>query len=103
MRCRGPQHISTILNDHIQVRFIHLEILAANPDDHQARFDLAQALYAHNEREAAANELLEIVRRQRDWNEEAARKQLLKYFEAWGFKDPATQDARRRLSSLLFA
>jgi len=77
--------------------------VAANPDDHQARFDLAQALYAHNEREAAANELLEIVRRQRDWNEEAARKQLLKYFEAWGFKDPATQDARRRLSSLLFA
>ncbi len=77
--------------------------VAANPDDHQARFDLAQALYANNEREAAANELLEIVRRQRDWNEEAARKQLLKYFEAWGFKDPVAQDARRRLSSLLFA
>lgn len=77
--------------------------VAANPDDHQARFDLAQALYAKDQRQAAADELLEIVRRQRDWNEEAARKQLLKYFEAWGFQDPVSQDARRRLSSLLFA
>lgn len=77
--------------------------VAANPDDHQARFDLAQALYAKDQRQAAADELLEIVRRQREWNEEAARKQLLKYFEAWGFQDPVSQDARRRLSSLLFA
>ncbi|HLS69596.1 MAG TPA: thioredoxin [Kiloniellales bacterium] len=77
--------------------------VAANPDDLQARFDLAQALYANDRREAAAEELLEIIRRQRDWNDEAARKQLLKYFEAWGFQDPVSQEARRRLSSLLFA
>lgn len=80
-----------------------MEKVAHSPDDHQARFDLAQALYAQNKREAAVEELLEIVKRQRDWNEDAARKQLVKYFEAWGFKDPLAQEGRRRLSSLLFA
>ncbi|MDF2095744.1 thioredoxin [Aquibaculum arenosum] len=80
-----------------------MEKVAQNPDDHQSRFDLAQALYAQNKREAAVEELLEIVKRQRGWNEDAARKQLVKYFEAWGFKDPLAQEARRRLSSLLFA
>lgn len=77
--------------------------LAANPNDHQARFDLSAALYAAGDREAAVDQLLEIVRRDRKWNEEAARKQLLKLFEAFGFSDPLSMDARKRLSSILFS
>ena len=77
--------------------------VAADANDHQARFDLAGALLAKGDKEAAADQLLEIVLRKRDWNEEAARKQLVKYFEAWGPSDPATLSARRRLSSLLFS
>lgn len=77
--------------------------LAQNADDHAARFDLAMAYYAGNEREAAVDELLEIVRRNRGWNEEAARKQLVKLFEAFGPKDALTIDARKRLSSMLFS
>ncbi len=80
-----------------------MEKVAHDPADHQARYDLALALYAAGKKEAAAEALLEIVRRQRNWNEEAARKQLLKYFEAWGPADPLTVEMRRRLSSLLFA
>ena len=80
-----------------------MERLAAAPDDHQARFDLAMALYAADQAERAAEELLEIIRRNRAWNEEAARKQLLKFFEAWGPTNPLTLDTRRRLSSLLFS
>ncbi len=76
--------------------------LAANPDDHQARYDLATALNATGRREAAADALLEIVRRDRAWQDDAARLQLLKFFEAWGFDDPATMAARRKLSALLF-
>jgi putative thioredoxin len=77
--------------------------LSADENDHEARFALAQACYAAGQREEAAEALLEILRRQRDWNEEAARKELLKYFEAWGPSDPLTLATRRRLSSLLFA
>ena len=77
--------------------------LANNPNDHQARFDLAMGHYAAGKREEAVDELLELMRRDRGWNEEAARKQLLKFFEAWGHTDPLTQAARRRLSSLLFS
>jgi putative thioredoxin len=77
--------------------------LERDPKDHQARFDLAGALFAAGDREQAVDELLELVRRDRKWNEEAARKQLLKYFEAMGPTDPLTQSARRRLSSLLFS
>jgi putative thioredoxin len=76
--------------------------LAANPDDHQARYDLATALNAMGRREEAADALLDIIRRDRAWNEDAARLQLLKFFEAWGFDDPATMAARRKLSALLF-
>ena len=76
--------------------------LAADPDDHAARIDLAVALNAADDRAAAADALLEAIRRDRAWNEEAARKQLLKFFEAWGLADPATLAARRKLSSLLF-
>ena len=75
----------------------------ARPDDHQARFDLALALFGAGEREAAVDNLLEIVRRDREWNEQAARKQLVKLFEAFGPTDKLTIAARRRLSSMLFA
>lgn len=76
--------------------------LAADPDDHAARIDLAVALNAADKREEAAEQLLEAIRRDRVWNEEAARKQLLKFFEAWGFMDPVSQKARRALSAMLF-
>lgn len=73
------------------------------PNDHETRFSLAQALYGANRREEAVDQLLEIVSRQRGWNEEAARKELVKYFEAWGPTDPLTVETRRRLSSILFS
>ena len=76
--------------------------LAADPNDHAARIDLAVALNAAGDRGAAADALLDAIKRDRAWNEEAARKQLLKFFEAWGFDDPATLAGRRKLSSLLF-
>jgi putative thioredoxin len=77
--------------------------LAADPADHEARYELATALNAMDKREEAADALLEIVRKARTWNEGAARLQLLKFFEAWGFDDLATQAARRRLSAVLFS
>ena len=77
--------------------------LEQNANDHQARLDLAMALYGGGEREQAIEELLEAIRRDRRWNEEAARKQLVKLFEALGPTDPLTISARRRLSSLLFS
>ena len=77
--------------------------LAANPADHQARFDLAVALNAQGDRLNAANHLLEIVKRDRKWNDDGARKQLVQFFEAWGGADEATVEGRKRLSSLLFS
>jgi putative thioredoxin len=77
--------------------------LEADPKDHQARYDLALALDAKGEREAALDALLEIVRRDRKWNEEAARKHLVTLFEAMGPTDPRTIAARRKLSSILFS
>ena len=76
---------------------------SADPTDLQARYDLATALNAIGERDQAADALLEIIRRNRAWNDDAARLQLLKLFEAWGFEDPATMVARRKLSSVLFS
>jgi putative thioredoxin len=75
----------------------------ADPGDHQSRFDLAIALNARNKREDAVDQLLQIVRRDRAWNEDGARKQLVQFFEAWGPTDPATVAGRKRLSSVLFA
>jgi putative thioredoxin len=75
----------------------------ADPNDFQARLDLALALNAEGRRLEAADHLLFVVRKQRDWNDEAARKQLLKFFEAWGPKDEATLQGRRKLSAILFA
>lgn len=77
--------------------------IAANPADHQARFDLAVALNAAGKREEATTHLLEIFKRDRKWNDDAARKQLVQFFEAWGSADPATVEGRRRLSTLMFA
>ncbi|MBS0241739.1 MAG: thioredoxin [Proteobacteria bacterium] len=77
--------------------------LAANPADHQSRIDLAMAYAAAGDKLEAVTELLEAFRRDKNWNEQAARKQLVQLFEAWGPKDPATLEGRRRLSSLLFS
>jgi putative thioredoxin len=77
--------------------------LAADPADHQARYDLALALLAANDAGGAIDELLELVRRNRKWNDEAARVQLLKIFDALGPADSRTAAGRRQLSSILFA
>jgi putative thioredoxin len=77
--------------------------VAANPLDHQARFDLAVALNSKGRRQEAVDNLLAIVKRDRKWNDDGARKQLVQFFEAWGPTDEATVDGRKRLSSVLFA
>jgi len=77
--------------------------VAADPLDHQARFDLATALNAAGRRDEATAHLLEIVKRDRKWNEDGARKQLVQLFEAWGPTDDATVEGRKRLSTILFA
>jgi putative thioredoxin len=77
--------------------------VAANPLDHQARFDLAVALNGKSRRQEAVEQLIEIVRRDRKWNDDGARKQLVQFFEAWGPTDEATVEGRKRLSSILFA
>ena len=77
--------------------------VAANPLDHQARFDLATALNAMGKRSDATTQLLEIVKRDRKWNDDAARKQLVQFFEAWGGADEATIEGRKRLSTILFS
>ncbi len=78
-------------------------ILKDDPDNHQARLDLAVALNSEGQREAALDELMEIMTRDRSWNDDAARKQLVKFFEAWSDTDPVTIEGRRRLSILLFS
>lgn len=76
--------------------------VAANPDDHEARFELASAKMAGGDRDAAADALLEIIRRDREWNEGAARKRFLQLLEAQGLEDPWSGAQRRRLSAVLF-
>ena len=77
--------------------------VAANPLDHQARFDLAVALNSKGKRKEAVDHLLEIVKRDRKWNDDGARKQLVQLFDAWGPTDEATVAGRKRLSSILFS
>jgi len=77
--------------------------VAANPLDHQARFDLATALNAMGKRREATDHLIEIVKRDRKWNEDGARKQLVQLFDAWGGTDEATVEGRKRLSTILFS
>jgi putative thioredoxin len=76
--------------------------IAADPDDHEARYELAGALMANGRRDEAADHLLEIVKRDRDWNEGAARKRLLQFLEVVGLEDPWAGQQRRRLSAILF-
>lgn len=75
----------------------------ANPKDHQARFDLALALNARGDREGAVDQLLISIEYDRNWNDQAARKQLVEFFDAYGPKDEITLSGRRRLSSILFS
>ena len=75
----------------------------ADPDDHQARYDLAQALYAGGQTQEAVDELLELFRRDREWNEAAAKQQLFTIFEALKPNDPIVLNGRRKLSSMIFA
>jgi putative thioredoxin len=75
----------------------------ANPKDHQARFDLALALNARGDREGAVDQLLISIEYDRNWNDQAARKQLVEFFDAYGPKDEVTLSGRRRLSSILFS
>jgi putative thioredoxin len=77
--------------------------LSSNPDDHEARFELATALFGSGDREIAVDELLTLFKRDREWNEQAARKQLVKFFEAMGPTDPLTLSGRRRLSAQMFS
>jgi putative thioredoxin len=77
--------------------------VAANPLDHQARFDLALALNGKGRRMEALEQLISIVKRDRKWNDDGARKQLVQFFDAWGPIDEATIEGRKRLSSILFA
>jgi putative thioredoxin len=76
--------------------------LSANPEDHEARLELANAAMAAGDRDRAADELLEIIRRDREWNDSAARKRFLQLLEAQGIEDPWSSAQRRRLSALLF-
>jgi putative thioredoxin len=77
--------------------------IAADPKDFQSRFDLAVGLAAKGRRKEALDHLIEIVRRDRKWNDDGARKQLVQFFEVWGPTDELTIEGRKRLSSLLFA
>jgi len=77
--------------------------LAQNPDDHEARLELATALFGSGDRDGAVDQLLTLYKRDREWNEQAGRKQLLKFFEVMGPTDPLTLSGRRRLSSLMFS
>ena len=75
----------------------------ADPFDHQARFDLAVALNAKGKRAEAVEQLLAIIKKDRKWNDDGARKQLVQFFDAWGFADPAAVEGRKKLSSILFS
>src|SRR5262249_19748698 len=77
--------------------------LATNPDDHEARFELAAALAGGGRMDEAADHLLSIIQRDREWNDQAARKQLLKISEAAGPMSDVAKNGRRRLSSILFS
>ena len=77
--------------------------VATAPDDFQKRLELAVALNGVGQKSEATDQLLYVIRKKRDWNDDAARKQLVQFFEAWGPKDEATLQGRRKLSSILFS
>jgi putative thioredoxin len=93
---------SAQVGDGVELAALEAKV-AADPKDQQSRLDLAVARYGAGNREQAMDDLLEMVRKDRKWNEEAARKQLVKFFEALGPADPLTVQGRRRLSAILFA
>ena len=99
---KAALELAAIPVDHSEIANL-TRAIEANADDHQARLDLAVALNGVGQKQEALDHLLHIVRRKRDWNEDAARKQLVKFFEAWGPKDEFTLQGRRKLSSILFA
>jgi len=101
-RARAAIDLSKQAEDTGPLEDLQAKVQAA-PADLQVRFDLATAAAAAGKKDIAVDELIEIFKRDRTWNEEAARKQLVQLFEAWGPQDAATIDGRRRLSSLLFA
>jgi putative thioredoxin len=80
-----------------------MKAVEANPKDYQARFDLALALNAHNRRDEAVDQLIAIVKADRKWNDDGARKQIVQFFEAWGPMDDAAISGRRKLSTVLFS
>ena len=77
--------------------------LAADPDNHAARVNLAKILNVEGNREAATDHLIHIMKRDRTWDDDGARRQLLQFLEVWGFKDPASVAARRKMSAILFS
>ena len=79
------------------------KLLSEHPDDFAKRLELAVALNGAGQRPEATDQLLHVIRKKRDWNEDAARKQLVQFFEAWGPKDEATLQGRRKLSAILFS
>jgi putative thioredoxin len=99
---RAAIDLAKVAGKSIDVGALLAQVQAA-PTDHQARLDLALAYAAGGDKDNALDHLLELFRRDRKWNEEAARKQLVTLFEAWGPKDAATIEGRRRLSSLMFS
>jgi putative thioredoxin len=101
-RGRAPRQIAELAKSLGPIAELE-EKVAADPLNHQARFDLAVALNAKGKREDAVKHLIEIVKHDRKWNDDGARKQLVQFFEAWGATDPATIEGRKRLSSILFS
>ncbi len=103
MPARVPRSILPSRSRHSAISTTLQKQVEANPLDHQARFDLALALNARGRKEEAVEALIAIIKKDRTWNEDGARKQLLQFFEAWGNQDDATVTGRRRLSATLFA
>jgi putative thioredoxin len=100
-RARSALALAEVAKPNVETAALEQRI-AANADDHEARYELAGALMASGDRDAAAEQLLETIRRDREWNEGAARKRLLQFMEVVGLEDPWSAAQRRRLSAILF-
>lgn len=99
---RAALELAETPSDEAEITQLRAKI-AEDAKDHQSRFDLASALNAAGNREEALEHLMEIIKLDRNWNDEAARKQLLKFFKAWGLSDELTVSGRRQLSAILFS
>ncbi|MDB5694101.1 MAG: tetratricopeptide repeat protein [Alphaproteobacteria bacterium] len=100
-RARAALELAEVARPNVETAGLEQRI-AADPDDHEARYELAGALMAAGDRDAAADQLLESIGRDRAWNEGAARKRLLQFMEVVGLEDPWSAAQRRRLSAILF-